>query len=68
MANKKDFILDTAQKLFMEQGFDQTSISQILEATQIARGTLYYYFWMPSLSELLNKLLQLLKPLLIIEN
>ena len=44
MANKKDFILDTAQKLFMEQGFDQTSISQILEATQIARGTLYYYF------------------------
>ena len=28
----------------MEQGFDQTSISQILEATQIARGTLYYYF------------------------
>ena len=47
MANKKDFILDTAQELFMEQGFDQTSISQILEATQIARGTLYYYF--PSL-------------------
>ena len=44
MANKKDFILDTAQELFMEQGFDQTSISQILEATQIARGTLYYYF------------------------
>lgn len=44
MANKKDFILDTAQKLFKEQGFDQTSISQILEATQIARGTLYYYF------------------------
>lgn len=44
MANKKDFILDAAQELFMEQGFDQTSISQILEATQIARGTLYYYF------------------------
>ncbi len=44
MANKKDFILDTAQELFMEKGFDQTSISQILEATQIARGTLYYYF------------------------
>ena len=44
MANKKDFILDTARELFMEQGFDQTSISQILEATQIARGTLYYYF------------------------
>lgn len=44
MANKKDFILDTAEKLFVEQGFDQTSIAQILDATQIARGTLYYYF------------------------
>lgn len=44
MANKKEFILDTAEKLFVEQGFDQTSIAQILDATQIARGTLYYYF------------------------
>ena len=44
MANKKEFILDTAEKMFVEQGFDQTSIAQILDATQIARGTLYYYF------------------------
>lgn len=44
MANKKEFILDTAEKMFVEQGFDQTSISQLLDATQIARGTLYYYF------------------------
>lgn len=44
MANKKEFILDTAEKMFVEQGFDQTSIAQILDATQIAKGTLYYYF------------------------
>ncbi|MEZ7595735.1 TetR/AcrR family transcriptional regulator [Streptococcus gordonii] len=44
MANKKEFILDTAEKMFIEQGFDQTSIAQILDATQIAKGTLYYYF------------------------
>lgn len=44
MVSKKDFILDSAQKLFIEQGFDQTSIAQLLEVTQIARGTLYYYF------------------------
>ncbi|MCD1276235.1 TetR/AcrR family transcriptional regulator [Streptococcus sinensis] len=44
MANKKEFILDTAEKMFVEQGFDQTSIAQILDATQVARGTLYYYF------------------------
>ena len=44
MANKKEFILDIAEKMFVEQGFDQTSIAQILDATQIAKGTLYYYF------------------------
>ena len=44
MANKKEFILDIAEKMFIEQGFDQTSIAQILDATQIAKGTLYYYF------------------------
>ena len=44
MANKKEFILDVAEKMFVEQGFDQTSIAQILDATQIAKGTLYYYF------------------------
>jgi len=44
MANKKEFILDVAEKMFIEQGFDQTSIAQILDATQIAKGTLYYYF------------------------
>ena len=44
MANKKEFILDIAEKMFVEQGFDQTSISQLLDATQIAKGTLYYYF------------------------
>ena len=44
MANKKEFILDVAEKMFIELGFDQTSIAQILDATQIAKGTLYYYF------------------------
>ena len=44
MTNKKEFILDTAEKMFVEQGFDQTSISQLLDATKVARGTLYYYF------------------------
>ncbi|MBP2622760.1 TetR/AcrR family transcriptional regulator [Streptococcus oricebi] len=44
MANKKEFILDKAQDLFVQQGFDKTSIVNILEATGIARGTLYYYF------------------------
>ena len=28
MANKKEFILDIAEKMFVEQGFDQTSDSR----------------------------------------
>lgn len=44
MSKKKDQILDIALTLFLEKGFDKTSISDILERTGIARGTLYYHF------------------------
>lgn len=42
--SKREQILDTALSLFMEKGFDKTSISEILDACGIARGTLYYHF------------------------
>lgn len=41
---RKDEILDIADKLFKLKGFDQTSIADILNETKIARGTLYYHF------------------------
>lgn len=44
MSTKKDQILDTALNLFMEKGFDETSISDIQNSLGIARGTLYYHF------------------------
>ncbi|WP_373774253.1 TetR/AcrR family transcriptional regulator [Streptococcus ferus] len=44
MVSKKEQILDKALHLFLEKGFDKTSISDILDSLDIARGTLYYHF------------------------
>lgn len=44
MKNKKEQILDMAFSLFLEKGYDNTSISDILGKLDIARGTLYYHF------------------------
>ncbi|MGE9940102.1 TetR/AcrR family transcriptional regulator [Bariatricus sp. SGI.161] len=41
---RKEEILDAAEKLFGTKGFDHTSTNDILEAVGIARGTLYYHF------------------------
>lgn len=41
---RKNEILDVADKLFSEKGFDGTSTKDILEKVGIARGTLYYHF------------------------
>lgn len=41
---RKNEILDAADKLFTQKGFDGTSTNEILEAVGIARGTLYYHF------------------------
>lgn len=42
--NRKDEILDVCERLFMEKGFDETSITDIVDNLDIARGTLYYHF------------------------
>lgn len=41
---RKNEILDTAEALFAQKGFDNTSTADILNAVGIARGTLYYHF------------------------
>ncbi len=41
---RKSEILDIAETLFTQNGFDDTSTNAILEAAGIARGTLYYHF------------------------
>ncbi len=41
---KTELILDTALKLFAENGFHNTSISQIAEKAEISKGLIYNYF------------------------
>lgn len=41
---RKNEILDAAEELFAQKGFDNTSTNDILEKAGIARGTLYYHF------------------------
>ncbi|HBT73809.1 MAG TPA: TetR/AcrR family transcriptional regulator [Lysinibacillus sp.] len=41
---RRNEILDAADELFTQKGFDGTSTSNILEKVGIARGTLYYHF------------------------
>ena len=41
---RKNEILDVAERLFGAKGFDNTSTSDILNEIGIARGTLYYHF------------------------
>ena len=41
---KKDSLLDAAFGLFMENGFNKTSISDIVNQAGVAKGTFYLYF------------------------
>lgn len=41
---RRNEILDAADELFFQKGFDGTSTNDIIEKVGIARGTLYYHF------------------------
>lgn len=41
---RRNEILDVAERMFVTKGFDHTSTNDILNEIGIARGTLYYYF------------------------
>ncbi|HEX37947.1 MAG TPA: TetR/AcrR family transcriptional regulator [Candidatus Cloacimonetes bacterium] len=41
---RKNEILDMAQTLFYTQGYEKTSINQIIDHLGIAKGTIYHYF------------------------
>ncbi len=43
-ARKKQFILDTAKKVFSEKGYKDVTMKDIVEACEISRGGLYIYF------------------------
>lgn len=37
-------ILDTAEELFIQKGYDHTSLQEILEATGLSKGAIYHHF------------------------
>ncbi|GHU68357.1 TetR family transcriptional regulator [Clostridia bacterium] len=43
-AERKNEILDAAESLFIAKGYENTTINDILSATDIAKGTFYYHF------------------------
>ena len=54
--DRKEEILDAAEKLFAAKGFDNASTGDILDAVGIARGTLCYHF--RSKEEILDGVIQ----------
>ena len=53
---KKQYILETARKVFVEKGYKNVTMKDIVEACDISRGGLYLYFG--STEELLLEVLQ----------
>jgi AcrR family transcriptional regulator len=53
-AIRKNELLDAAQKFFFQQGYEQTSIQEIIDELGIAKGTFYHYF--KSKEQLLDEL------------
>ncbi|MBW7475868.1 TetR/AcrR family transcriptional regulator [Paenibacillus oenotherae] len=41
---RREEILDTAQALFGQKGYQQTAVSDIVKQIGVAQGTFYYYF------------------------
>jgi AcrR family transcriptional regulator len=41
---RRNEILDVAERLFGTKGYDKSTVNDILEAVGIAKGTFYYYF------------------------
>ena len=41
---KRQYILETARKVFAEKGFKRVTMKDIVEACDISRGGLYLYF------------------------
>ena len=42
--NRRDLISETAARLFLENGYAETSVRQIAEAAQVTEAALYYHF------------------------
>ncbi|HEX8547510.1 MAG TPA: TetR/AcrR family transcriptional regulator [Cytophagaceae bacterium] len=44
ISDAKERIIDTASRLFFQQGYNLTGINQVIEEANVAKSTLYQYF------------------------
>ena len=56
-AQKKKYIIETARRIFMDKGYKEVPMKDIVEACQISRGGLYLYF--SSTKELFEEVLKM---------
>lgn len=56
-AHKKKYILETAKKVFIEKGYKDVTMKDIVDACEISRGGLYLYF--SSTEELFSEVMQM---------
>lgn len=54
---KKQYIVETAKKVFMEKGYKNVTMKDIVEACEISRGGLYLYF--DSTAEIFEEVLKM---------
>lgn len=55
-AHKKQFIVETARQVFVEKGYKDVTMKDIVDACGISRGGLYLYF--ESTAELFREVLE----------
>ena len=53
---RRQELIDVAERLFMEKGYEQTAVSDIVREVQVAHGTFYYYF--PSKEDILEAVIE----------
>lgn len=53
---RRNELLDAAQRLFIEQGYESTSVNAIIDSVGVAKGTFYHYF--KSKTDLLDSLVE----------
>jgi AcrR family transcriptional regulator len=41
---RREELMDAAQALFLDKGFDETSVEEIVRQADVAKGTFYFYF------------------------
>ena len=55
---RKQELLQIAYRMFISRGYENTSVDEIIEKAQIAKGTYYYYF--PSKEQMLEDVIEMM--------